>query len=162
MGVYTPLVSYVLHNSFAKYTQNHTSKENMENKSKYKKTKVIYDLTPWRTIAITILVYFFPVFLFRRKDLHNGFIWVIVLCSASFLLASHQSMPVIFFRTILNDFCLEENKFECFQEGRWRYELSVGKVVKIDDSEPLNERENIEVAGVEGGIDKFSVYFYRM
>lgn len=71
-------------------------------------------------------------------------------------------MPVKFFRTILNDFCLEENKFESFQEGRWLYELRVGEVVKIDDSEPLNERENIEVAGVEGGIDKFSVYFYRM
>lgn len=71
-------------------------------------------------------------------------------------------MPVKFFRTILNDFYLEENKFESFQEGRWLYELRVGEVVKIDDSESLSERENIEVAGVEGGIDKFSAYLYIM
>lgn len=78
----------------------------MENKSKSKnkKTKVIYDFTPWRTIAITILVYFFPVLLFRRKDLPNSFIWFIVLYSAFFLLASHHAMPVKFFGIILNDF----------------------------------------------------------
>lgn len=56
----------------------------------------------------------------------------------------------------------EENKFKSFQEGRWRYEFSVGEVVKIDDSEAPQWRGDIEVAGVEGGFDKFNVYFYRL
>lgn len=86
-----------------------------------KKTNVIHDLTPWRTIAITILARFFPFFLCRKKRLPSLFAcWHYMISSFIFCFFSQHLMSIfnpcqlIFFSNIINDFCLGENKFESY------------------------------------------------